>query len=239
MFNLPHLWAFLITSPLFYLTLTLVVYGLFDAVCKRMGGNPLANPVLLSIIVIVSFLLVTGTSYQAYFSGAQFIHFLLGPATVALAIPMYKAYEHIRRSASAIMVALVGGALMAIVSAVGIGFLMGGSTEMLLSLSPKSVTTPIAMGIAEEIGGIPSLTAVFVIITGILGAVSSTWVLNISRVHDVRARGFATGLVAHGIGTAHKLRVNELSGAFSGLAMCLNGLATAILLPILVHWFKP
>jgi len=116
---------------------------------------------------------------------------------------------------------------------VAIGWLLGASRQTLASLAPKSVTTPIAMGISEQLGGLPSLTAVLVILTGILGAMLGRWVLDAVRVRDWRARGIAVGTAAHGIGTARALQVNEVAGAFSGLAMGLNGLATAVLLPLL------
>jgi len=195
--------------------------------------NPLLNPVLLSIIAIVAILVSTGTSYQTYFEGAQFVHFLLGPATVALAIPLYRQFEKVRRSALALVVSIVAGSVTAAVSAVGIAWLLGGSREALASLAPKSVTTPVAMGIAEQLGGLPSLTAALVIITGILGAIAGPWVLDLLRVRGMAARGLAMGTASHGIGTARALQVSEVAGAFSGLAMGLNALATALLLPVL------
>ncbi len=231
-----HLWATLAASPLLPLTLTLIAYQAATSVWERCNRHPLANPVLLAITVLVLVLDVTGTDYQTYFSGAQFIHFLLGPATVALAIPLYRAYDHIRQSAVAIAVAIISGCVVAIASSVGIGWLLGGSWGTLLSLAPKSATTPIAMGVSSLLGGNASLTAIFVILTGILGAMLSTRLLNLAGVKDPRARGLATGLAAHGIGTAHKLQINELTGAFAGLAMGLNGLATAVLAPLLLHW---
>ena len=232
-----HLWAALASTPLLHLTLTLAAYQIGVTLSERAHHHPLVNPVLIAIIVLVVLLRTTGTDYATYFRGAQFVHFLLGPATVALAIPLYRAYDQIRQSVVAIAVAIVTGCVFAIVSVVGIGWLFGGSMGTLLSLAPKSATTPIAMGVSSLIGGNASLTAIFAILTGILGAVLSTWVLNLVRVKDARARGLATGLAAHGIGTAYKLRVNELTGAFAGLAMGLNGFATAMLMPLLMQWF--
>ncbi|MDE1939689.1 MAG: LrgB family protein [Alphaproteobacteria bacterium] len=234
--ELHHLWATLASSPLLPLTLTLVAYQIATSVWERTNRHPLANPVLLAIAILVLVLDVTGTDYQTYFSGAQFIHFLLGPATVALAIPLYRAYDHIRQSAAAIAVATISGCVVAISSSVGIGWLLGGSWRTLLSLAPKSATTPIAMGVSSILGGNASLTAIFVILTGIMGAMLSTRLFNLIGVSDPRARGLATGLAAHGIGTAHKLQIDELTGAFAGLAMGLNGLATAVLAPLLLHW---
>lgn len=238
--DVRQLWIYLAASPLTHLTATLVAYLAAEALAKRCNNHPLVNPVLIAIAVLVAMLKLTGTSYRAYFEGAQFVHFLLGPATVALAIPLYHAYEHIRASALAIVVALVAGCAFAALSAVGVGHLFGASWVSLMSMAPKSATTPIAMGVSEAIGGAASLTAIFVIVTGVLGAMFSTWVLDLVQVTDKRARGFATGLAAHGVGTAYKLSINALSGAFAGLAMGLNGLATAVLVPFLVpalvHW---
>ncbi len=233
--ELFQLWVYLSATPLAGLTVTLVAYQIGVAVYRRSGANPIANPVLIAVVVLVALLWSTGTPYRTYFEGAQFVHFLLGPATVALAVPLYRHFATIRRSALAIAVSIVVGSLTAIVTAVGTAWLMGASSRTLLSLAPKSVTTPVAMGISEQIGGLPSLTAVLVILTGILGAVFATWTLNAVGIKDWRARGLAVGVGAHGIGTARAFQVNELAGAFASLAMGLNALATAILVPLLIR----
>jgi putative effector of murein hydrolase len=132
------------------------------------------------------------------------------------------------------LAALLAGSVTAVVSAVAIAVAFGVSLETMRSLAPKSVTTPIAMGIAEKIGGIPSLTAVMVIITGIIGAMSVTPLMNLLRISDWRARGFAAGAASHGIGTARAFQVNEVAGTFAGIAMALNGIATAIMAPLLI-----
>jgi predicted murein hydrolase (TIGR00659 family) len=176
----------------------------------------------------------TGTTYQTYFDGAQFVHFLLGPATVALAVPLHQNFGAVRRAALPMVAALLAGAATAVVSAVAIAVAFGVSLETMRSLAPKSVTTPIAMGIAEKIGGIPSLTAVMVIITGIVGAMTVTPLMNLLRISDWRARGFAAGVASHGIGTARAFQVNEVAGTFAGIAMALNGIATAIMAPLLI-----
>ena len=231
------IWVYLSTTPLLGLTLTLVAYLGGMWIYKRGKLNPLLNPVLLAVIALVLLLLVTGTDYETYFDGAKFVHFMLGPATVALAVPLYNQYQKVRRSFLAIVAAILAGSATAVASAIGIAWALGASRETLLSLAPKSVTAPIAMGIADATGGIPSLTAVLVILTGIIGAVLGTWTLNLIRVKDWRARGLAVGTASHGIGTARALQVNEVAGAFSSLAMGLNGLATAVLLPFLVRLF--
>jgi predicted murein hydrolase (TIGR00659 family) len=235
--GLYRVWVYLAETPLLHLTLTLAAYQAGLWLHRKARNSPLVNPVLIAIVALVLLLWGTGTDYRTYFEGAQFVHFLLGPATVALAVPLYRTLEHLRRSGPAIAVALVVGSLTAIVSAVAIGWIAGASHETLLSLAPKSVTTPIAMGVARQVGGTPSLTAVFVILTGILGAVLGRTILDAVRVRDWRARGFAVGIAAHGIGTARALQVDEVAGAFASLAMGLNGLATAILVPLLFRLF--
>lgn len=233
MTDFTEVWVYLSASPLLFLTLTLAAFQAGSWVYERSGHKPFLNPVMTAVILLVAILTLTQTPYPAYFEGAQFVHFLLGPATVALAIPLYRQFERVRRSAVALLTSILCGSLTAISTAVGLGWLLGASRDTLLALAPKSVTAPVAMGITEQLGGLPSLTAVLVILTGILGAVIGPIVLNLLRIRDWRARGLALGTASHGIGTARALQVNELAGAFSGLAMGLNALATAVLLPLL------
>lgn len=239
--DLAEIWVYLSASPLLGLTVTLLAYQGAWWIYKRAGFHPLANPVLLAVGALVLLLALTGTPYATYFDGAQFVHFLLGPATVALAIPLYAQLPKLRALAVPLLAALVAGSFTATVSAVAIGKLFGASEASLLSLAPKSVTTPIAMGIAERIGGLPSLTAVLVIATGILGAVSARFIYQALGIADHAVRGFAIGVASHGIGTARAFQVSEQAGAFSGLAMGLNALLTALLVPLLIpllkHWF--
>lgn len=233
--ELGDIWVYLSASPLLHLTVTLGAYQAGTAMYARSGNNPLLNPVLLAVIAIVGLLLLTGTSYRDYFAGAQFVHFLLGPATVALAIPLYRQFDKVRRSAFAILASVLFGSLTAIFSAIAVGYALHGSHDALISLAPKSVTTPVAMAIAEQLGGLPSLTAVLVILTGILGAMLGPFVLDRLNITDPAARGLALGTASHGIGTARALQLNEITGAFAGLAMGLNAIATAILLPLIWH----
>lgn len=226
-------WVYLSASPLTHLTVTLVVFVVASAIYKKAKLNPILNPVLLSVVSIMLFLNLTDTDYNQYFEGAQFVHFLLGPTTVALAIPLYRQFERIKRSALAISVSLLVGSFTSAVTAVTVAWLLQAGNVSLVSLAPKSVTAPVAMGISEQLGGLPSLTAVITIITGITGAVIGPVILNRMNITDWAARGLAIGTASHGIGTARALQVNELAGAFSGLAMGINALATAILLPIL------
>ena len=231
--NLQDTWVYLSASPLFHLTLTLLAFQAANWVFEKGGRKPWLNPVLGAVLLVVAVLVATGTDYATYFQGAQFVHFLLGPATVSLAVPLYRQWHRVRRSAVAIIASLLGGSLAAILSAVGVAWVTGGAPEILASIAPKSVTAPVAMAISEQLGGLPSLTAVLVIVTGILGAMFGPMVLNLAGVTDWSARGLAIGTASHGIGTARALQVNETAGAFAGLAMGLNALATALLLPLL------
>jgi len=228
------LWVYLSQSPLLWLTVTLVVYAFADAVSLATHRHPLANPVLHSIWIVALFLLLTGTSYPTYFAGAQFVHFLLGPATVALAVPLYENRKVVVAAILPMLVALVVGSIVAIVSVVVLAEAAGLPRGVILSLAPKSVTAGVAMGIAESLGADPSLTAVSVILTGIMGAIIVTPLMNRARITDFRARGFAAGLAAHGIGTARAFQVDPVAGVFSGIAMSLNALVTSLLVPLAI-----
>jgi predicted murein hydrolase (TIGR00659 family) len=230
--RLTEIWVYLSASPLLWLTATLVAYQSAVWLSSRASGHPLANPVALAVAMIIVVLTVTGTRYETYFDGAQFVHFLLGPATVALAVPLYAQLPRLKRMAWPLALALLAGSATAVVSAMAIARMLGGSASIVLSLAPKSVTAPIAMGIAERIGGLPSLTAVLVVTTGILGAVLGPPLLRLLRVDDDAVQGFAIGVAAHGIGTARAFQISESAGAFAGLAMGLNGVVTALLLPV-------
>ena len=236
MTEFAEIWTYLSTDPLLWLTLTLAAYGAGDALFKASGRKPMVNPVLIAVAFLAVLLQLTGTSYATYFAGAQFVHFMLGPATVALAIPLYANLNHIKKAALPMIVALVAGSLAAMLSAVGIGVALGLDADILLALIPKSATAPVALGVSEAIGGSPSLTAVFVITTGITGAIIATPLLNLLRITDWRARGFAVGVASHGIGTARAFQVNETAGAFSGVGMGLNALLTALIAPIIAQW---
>ena len=227
-----ELWVYLAATPLAGLTLTLLAYAAGWWCYARTGMHPLANPVLIAVVLIVAALAATGTSYRTYFDGAQFVHFLLGPAVVGLAVPLAREWRSVRRLAVPIAGALAAGSLAALVSAVGLAYALGASPATLLSLAPKSVTAPIAMGIAEKLGGLPALAAVFAVTTGILGAVLARGTLNLLRVDDHAVRGFAVGVAAHGIGTARAFQVNADAGAYAGLAFALHGLVAAILFPL-------
>ncbi len=223
--------ALLAQNPVFGVTITLLGYEIGRWVQRRSGGWPLANPVLIAIVLIVAALEFCSIPYDLYLKGGGLIQFMLGPATVALALPIYANATRIRGAAAGIAAGVAVGATVACASAVGIAWLLGLPNDVLRSIASKSVTTPIAIGISQEIGGHPSLTAVLVITSGIIGAMLSGRLYDWIGLRDWEARGLATGIASHGIGTAQMLSVNETAGAFAGLAIGLTGLFTAIVLP--------
>ena len=238
--RLIDIWVYLSATPLLGLTLTLVVYQAAFMLYRRCGFHPLANPVPLAVLVLATLLWATGTPYATYFEGAQFVHFLLGPATVALAVPLFEQMHRLRRLALPLLGALVAGVLATTTTAILLAWALGASTATIASLAPKSVTMPVAMGIAEKIGGLPSLTAVLVMGTGVLGAVGARYLFDALRIRDPAVRGFALGTIAHGIGTARAFQESEETGAFAGLAMGLSALFSALVLPsvagLLLRW---
>ncbi len=227
-------WGQMQAEPVVWITFTMLVYIAALTLYKRAGSHPALLPVLTSVVVIVVVLLLTGTPYAAYEQGTRFFMFLIGPATVALAVPLYTQLPRLKHLWKPIAVALVVGCFTAILSALGIAWLFGASTETLLSLAPKSATMPIAVDVAALTGGVPSLTTVAVGITGIAGAVLTGPILKILKISDPVIHGFTKGLSAHAIGTAKAIQVGETNGAFSALGLCLNGIATALAVPLVL-----
>ena len=214
--------------------MTLLVYAVTDAFSLWTQRHPLANPVLHSMWIIGLFLRLTDTSYSTYFGGAQFVHFLLGPATVALAVPLYENRKVVASAILPMLVALAAGSVAAVISVVVLAEAAGLPREIVLAMAPKSVTAGVAMGISEMLHADPSLTAVAVILTGIMGAIVVTPMMNRMRITDFRARGFAVGIAAHGLGTARAFQVDAVAGVFAGIAMSLNALVTSLLVPLAV-----
>lgn len=232
--DLSTIWVYLSASPLVGLTITMVAYSLAYRLYIWANHSPLLNPVATSVVALICFLMLTDTSYEAYFEGGQFVHFLLGPATVALAIPLYQQFSKLKKLWLPVAIAILSGVTIGALSSVYIARLLGASLQTQLSLAPKSVTAPVAMGISEKIGGLPSLTAVLVVVTGILGAIFGTKILSLLGIKDDSVKGIAMGVTAHGIGTARAFTVSAEMGAFSGLAMALSAFATAVILPWLI-----
>ena len=207
-----------------------------ESLASAARRHPLVNSVAIAVALIGTLLKLTGTDYQTYFNGAQFVHFLLGPATVALAVPLYRNLEAVKQNLLPMAAALFVGAIVAVVSALLVARALGAPHTVLVSLAPKSVTAGVAMAVTESLGGAPPLTAVLVIATGIFGAVVVTPLMNALKVTDWAARGFAAGLASHGIGTARAFSVHPVAGVFAGIAMGLNAVVTPAIVPALLPW---
>lgn len=225
----PGNWA---PAPLVWLTLTIAVFATADAVSRASARHPLAHPVLLSVPVIIVVLRATGTDYAAYADATGALGFLLGPAVVGLAVPIHAERATIRRLALPIGLALVAGSLTAIASAVGIAWALGAPGAVLAAIAPRATTTPVAMDLARALGGDPSLAAVLVLGAGVFGAMIAAPLLDAMGIRDWRARGFALGISAHGIGAARAVQVNATAGAYAGLGMALNAVITALALSL-------
>ncbi|MBA4256971.1 MAG: hypothetical protein C0445_13970 [Polaromonas sp.] len=235
-----ELWTYLSATPLFGLTATLGVYVVAHGLYTRWDQAPWANPVLWSVVALAALLMATGTAYPTYFSGAQFIHVLLGPAVVALGWPLWQRRDELAQRWRPLLVAsLVGGAAAA-GSAVALGWALDLPGEVLRSLAPKSVTAPVAMGIADSLGGIPALAAVVAVVTGLVGALSARPLFRLLGVGtsaaDWQARGFALGTASHGIGAARALQVNADAGAYAGLALGMQAILASVLMPLVLRW---
>jgi predicted murein hydrolase (TIGR00659 family) len=236
-----ELWVYLSATPLFGLTATLVVYVLAQAFYARVQQAPWANPVLWTVVVLAGVMLATGVTYPTYFAGAQFIHFLLGPAVVALAWPLWQRRAELRQRWGRLLLAALVGGVASCGSALALGWVAGLPVDVLVSLAPKSVTAPVAMGIAEKIGGIPALAAVFAVVTGMVGALFGKYLFDALRIPKDSpgwaARGFALGTASHGIGAARALQVNADAGAYAGLALGLQVVLASLLIPLVFRVF--
>ena len=231
--RLYEVWVYLQAEPLFWLTLTVGAYLVADTLYRASNMFPLLNPVAISVTLVSGCLIMFDIEYERYFNGAKFIHFLLGPATVALAIPIYLNWQIVMAERRAIITTVILGAAFAILITFGLASLLDLDQATVRSLLPRSVTAPIAMGISEVIGGIPSLTAIITIVTGVTGAAIGTFVLDLMRIKDMAARGFAFGLTSHGIGTARAMSRDRTAGVFAAVAMGLSGIVTALIVPLL------
>jgi len=231
----PHeTWAWLTGSPLFGLTLTLGGYAV-GRWAHRRTGSALLQPVLVAIVLVGAVLLLIDVPYADYIAGGRFVGFWLGPATVALALPLHQEWHLVRRAAVPILVGVVAGAVVSIGSAVLLTRVAGGDRTLQLTMAPKAATTPVSLALSAQVGGVPALTAVLTILAGITGATVGPWVLDRLRIRDLRARGIALGAVSHGIGTSRALHESRTEGAFSALSMALTALATSLLVPLLLH----
>lgn len=231
-----EIWVYLAGSPLFALVLTLGAYAAGLSAYERSKRNPLANPVLIAVLLVATGLAVADMPYERYFEGAQFVHFLLGTATVALAIPIYKGWHSVKGRLGALTLSMVAGGVTSAAVAVGTLKVLGVDEALVQAMWAKSVTAPIAMGIAERTQASPTLTAIFAVSTGVLGAVLGRFVLDFAGVKPWWQRGFALGVAAHGIGTSRAFSVHPVAGSFASLGMGLHGIVGAVLIPALVTW---
>jgi predicted murein hydrolase (TIGR00659 family) len=223
-----------LSHPLVALALTVAVFTAASWINQRLRGHPLVNPVLLSVCVVMVFLSATRTPYERYFEGAQFIHFLLGPATVALAVPMFRHFAKLRAAALPILVGILSGSLAGLVLVATLGRLLAADPSLVASLATKSVTAPVAMAIADHTGAIPSLAAIIAVLAGMTGAAFGPALLNWLGITEPMARGLAMGTASHGQGTARILQESEAAGAVSAIAMGLTAILMAVVMPFLV-----
>ncbi|MFA6041450.1 MAG: LrgB family protein [Methylophilus sp.] len=235
---ITEIWVYLSGDPLFALIITLATYQLGYMLYVRANRHPIVNPVAICVLltsVIIHFL---DMPYAKYFEGAQFIHFLLGTATVALAVPIYNGFKCMKGKILHMWLALTAGGAVSIISSVAIAKYMGASDQIIGSMYAKSVTAPIAMGIAERINESPTLTVVFTVITGMLGAILAPYIMNLLKIQQWWIRGTAIGVGAHGLGITRAFSVNEEAGIYASMAMGLNGVISAIALPIVLTYIR-
>ena len=221
-------------NEFFLLALT---FGTFFAAkwLQKKSGMVVLNPILLTIATLIVFLKLTGISYETYNRGGHLIEFWLKPAVVALGVPLYLQLETIKKQILPILLSQFAGCVTGVMSVVLIAKYMGASQEVILSLAPKSVTTPIAMEVTKAVGGIPSLTATVVICVGLLGAICGFKAMEMMRVYSPIAQGLSMGTAAHAVGTSAAMDMSKKYGAFASLGLTLNGILTALLTPTILQ----
>lgn len=223
----------IMSNPIILLAITFGIYYVARQIQKRTGWVVL-NPILITIVALIALLQLTGISYETYKQGGQYIEFWLKPAIVALGVPLYQNLGQIRRQLLPILMSQLVGCLVGLVSVTMIASALGASHEVIVSLAPKSVTTPIAMEVCKTSGGIPSLTAAIVVIVGLFGAVFGFKILEVWHVHNPFSQGISMGTAAHAVGTSRAMEKGEIYGAYSSLGLILNGVLTALLTPFVL-----
>jgi len=236
--NFEALYEYITNTPLLWLILTLGAYKIGIIIYEKFNKHTLLQPIVIAYAIIMSTLIISGKSYEEYFKGVEIIHFFLGPATVALALPLYNNLKHIKSLFIPIVLTLFIAGSFSIVIALGLLYLLDANMATILSMATKSITAPIAIITSEQIGAIPSLAVGFVIITGIIGALLGNFIFKVIKIKHDTSKGFALGLISHGIGTARAVEMGEKAAAFSALAMGLCGVFTAILLPLVIQFIK-
>jgi predicted murein hydrolase (TIGR00659 family) len=224
-------------GPAFWLATTLGIFAGSAAINRRCNKSPLLNPTLMTIAGVAIVLTLNGTSYQQYFESVAILHFLLGTAVVALALPLYNNLKRLEGHYLPMAVALAAGSVTSIMVGIAVAIIGGGSSFAILSLAPKSATAAVSMEISRLVGGTPAVTGVFTILTGITGAMFGPYVLDLADVRSHEARGFAMGVVSHGIATARAFNESEVAGSFAGLGMVLNAVLTSLLVPFVLKVF--
>ena len=223
----------IMSNPIILLAITFGIYYVARQIQKWTGWVVL-NPILITIAALIALLQLTGISYETYEQGGQYIEFWLKPAIVALGVPLYQNLGQIRRHLLPILMSQLVGCLVGIVSVTLIASALGASHEVIVSLAPKSVTTPIAMEVCKAAGGIPSLTAAIVVIVGLFGAIFGFKILEVWHVRNPFSQGISMGTAAHAVGTSRAMEKGETYGAYSSLGLILNGVLTALLTPFVL-----
>ncbi len=235
--NFEALLTYINSTPLTWLIITLLSFKIGIIVYEKFNKHTLLQPIIIAYVLIMSLIVLTQTSFEEYFKSVEIIHFFLGPATVALALPLYNNLKYIKSLFIPIMVTLFVAGVFSIVIAVVLLWVFGAELPTILSMTTKSITAPIAIITSEQIGAIPSLAVGFVLITGMIGALFGTIIFKLVNVKYETSKGFALGLVSHGIGTARAIEIGPKAAAFSALAMGLSGIFTAIILPLVITLF--
>ena len=223
----------IMSNPIILLAITFGIYYVARQIQKWTGWVVL-NPILITIAALIALLQLTGISYETYEQGGQYIEFWLKPAIVALGVPLYQNLGQIRRQLLPILMSQLVGCLVGLVSVTLIASALGASHEVIVSLAPKSVTTPIAMEVCKTSGGIPSLTAAIVVIVGLFGAIFGLKILEVWHVRNPFSQGISMGTAAHAVGTSRAMEKGETYGAYSSLGLILNGVLTALLTPFVL-----
>lgn len=221
-------------TPIFGIVLTILFFN-FSVYIQNKTKKPIFNPLLLSIIFIILFLGITKIPYEKYKIGADTINFLLGPVTIVLAIPLYKQFDLLKKHFLEIIVGIVSGVLVSLCSIMLVGKVTNANIDIINSLIPKSITTPMGLALTNSLNGIESITVVSIILTGILGAIIAPTIFKIGKINHPVAKGIALGTSAHALGTTKAIEIGEVEGAMSSLSIGIAGMITVILVPIILN----
>ncbi|MFT5836225.1 MAG: putative effector of murein hydrolase [Sulfurimonas sp.] len=235
--NIEALLLYINTSPLPWLIVTIGSYKIGLFIYKKSKQNAFLQPIIVAYAIMLPILLLSGVDYEHYFKSTAIIHFFLGVATVALAVPLFNNLKHIYTYFVPLLITLIFGGLLTALSAVGILYLFDASKVTILSMSTRSVTAPITIITANDIGANPSLAVGFVLITALLGALFSDFIIRIMNIKNDAAKGFALGLVSHAVGVAKSMEISQKAAAFAALAIGLYGVCVALILPLIVMYW--